>query len=318
MATDLIHGSMVSYQPELRTTTGEYGVLDEEAGPPIQPIMLWPGLNASFGVDVEKTYEEIPHTPAHGDTHILECVRNVMTGEKLAFGLTTYPQKGMDFPLLPFITGAAGGLGDEPDSTSWLKELNGQFSMFTGVMFEDYKAEIPALGAMKETISGFAGHRAAIVEVDPVTTHATENEGAPLTWADIVSIKLGEAGTEDILHCVSDISYGFTSEIDSCVHPESALTTKLHGVRVVARKMFVSLKLKYASQTFIDAVVTPTKQILTLVIKADSPYTEATTLTFGGLYFPKYIAKAESKTLIGDTITSISDQPTFTIATAAI
>ena len=314
MAKDLIHGANVSYLPEDRVVggAGEYGVFPGVEG--VSGVMVWPGINASFSIDVEETYEEIPFIPADG-AHSLECVRNIWTGEELPFSLTAYPQKGMDLPLLQYITGATGGFGDEPDSTSWLKELDSKYSLFTGVMFEDYKAELPAKGAMKETISGFAGHRVAISGTFPALTKATMETATPLTWGDITSIKMGVAESEtDIAHCLSDISFGFTSEIDTCVHPSSALTTKLWGVRVVSRKMFVSLKLKWVDQTFLDIVTGSTKQ--TLILKLKAAGTEITTLTFGGLYFPKYIAKVEPKTLAGDTVTCIVDNPTFTIGTA--
>jgi hypothetical protein len=49
---DIIHGTVVSYQAEGRITGGEYGILDVAGA---KPIMLWPGLNASFGVDVITT-----------------------------------------------------------------------------------------------------------------------------------------------------------------------------------------------------------------------------------------------------------------------
>jgi hypothetical protein len=162
----------------------------------------------------------------------------VKLGEDLPFHLETYPQAGMKFPLLEFITGSATGFGDTPDSTSWLKELAGKFSVFTGVMFEDYKCEIPERGAVKETISGFAGDRAAIAAVSPADTEASEDTSKPRVWNDIVSIRMGgSAGpSESIAHCLSDISFGFTSEIEKKTHPESDLSTKICGVRVVARK----------------------------------------------------------------------------------
>jgi hypothetical protein len=205
MATqDLIHGSAVSYQAEGRANGGEYGVLDVT---PVEtlPIMLWPGLNASFGVDVEELFAEIPHTPAHGEAHILECVRNVKLGEDLPFHLETHPQADMDFPLLKFITGSATGFGDTPDSTSWMRELAGKFSVYTGVMFEDYKCDIPERGAVKETISGFAGDRAAIASSSPAVTEAIEDVSKPRVWDDIVSIRMGgTAGPTDVItHCLS-------------------------------------------------------------------------------------------------------------------
>lgn len=316
MATqDLIHGSVVSYQAEGMTNGGEYGVLDVDAGPPQLPVMKWPGLNTSFSVDVEEEYEEISHTPAHGASNQLESVRNCLLGEKLPFSLEVYPQKTLHWPLLEFITGSTSTLSDTVDSTSWMKELDGKYSVFTGVMFEDYKVEIPAKGSVKETISGFAGHRAAIADTSPAETEATMNTSRPISWNDIVSIRMGDAPspTDTIDHCLSDISFGFTSEIQQRLHPESTLSSKICGVRVAARKMFVSLKLTWADQTFIDLVTGSTKQHLKLVI-GTTP--DATTLEFGGLYWPKYIAKAEAKELVGDTITCITDQHTFTYSTA--
>jgi hypothetical protein len=554
-AQKLIHGSAVSYQAEGRINGGEYGTLDIAGA---KPVMLWSGLNASFGVDVEEPFAEIHYVPAHGNENADECVRNVKLGEDLPFHLETHPQADMDFPLLKFITGSATGFGDKPDSTSWMRELAGKYSVFTGVMFEDYKCEIPERGVVKETISGFAGDRAAIADTSPATTEAIEDTSKPRVWNDIVSIEMGapvglswtlrtsaadndwrsvtygnglfvavattgtgdrvmtspdgitwtlrtsaadndwhgvtygnglfvavahsgtdnrvmtspdgitwtlrtsaadndwrsvtygnglfvavaysgtgnrvmtspdgitwtirtsaadndwlgvtygnglfvavaysgtdnrvmtspdgitwtlrtsaadnswrsvtygnglfvavsSSGTDNrvmtspdgitwtirtsaadndwlsvtysnglfvavsgtgtdnrvmtsptsvttIQHCISDISFGFTNEVEKKTHPESSLTTKICGVRVVARKMFVSLKLTWIDQSFIDIVTGSTKQYLKLVM-GTSPH--KLTIEFGGLYFPKYIAKAEPKEVVGDTITCIVDR----------
>ena len=122
-----------------------------------------------------------------------------------------------------------------------------------------------------------------------------------------------ESSVKAITHCLSDISYGFTSEIKKEIHPESALTTKIKNVRVVSRKMFVSLKLSWVDQTFLDIVAGSTKQNLKLVI-GTTPH--ATTMWFKGLYWDKYIAKADPKELVGDTITCIVDQPDFSYSTS--
>jgi hypothetical protein len=307
---DIPHGGNVSYQRENRNVgDGVYGVIETEAL--VKPAMLWPGLNASFGVEVEETYEEIPYTPAHGSS-ILERVRSVRLGENLPFHLETHPQATMDFPLLEFITGSVTGFGDQPDSMSWMKELDSKYSVFTGVMFEDYKCEIPGIGVVKETISGFAGHRADIELLGPggdaVVSEATENTSNPRVWSDIDTIKLGTNGTEDITECISDISFGFTNEITKRTHPESPLSTKICGIRVVARKMFVSLKLTLVDQTFIDIVTGSAKQKLKIVMGTSTP--NIFTITLGGLYWPKYIAKVEPRELAGDTITCVVDQPT--------
>lgn len=312
MVQDLIHGPIVSYQREDRVVAGgEYGTLLRDGETPSMAIMNWPGLNASFGVDVEAAYTEIPFTPAHAAPNILECVRNVRTGEDLPFHLEAFPQQDMEFPLLEFITGSVTGFGDEPDSTSWMKELDGNYSLFTGVMFEDYKCEIPERGAVKETISGFAGDRADMGAVPENFTEAVVNTSKPWVWNDIDSIRMGIASepTDVITHCLSDISFGFTSEVEKRVHPESALSTKICGVRVVARKMFVSLKLTWIDETFRSIITTPTKQYLKLVMGTGS---HAFTIEFGGLFFPNFSAKAEPKELAGDTITAIVDQPLCT------
>ena len=309
---ELEHGSVVSYQGERRTAAdGSYGVLDEVGA---AAIMLWPGLNTGFGIDVEEPYEEIAYNPVHATTNILELVRNAKVGEDLSFGINVHPQKTGHWPLLQYITGSTSGLGDQPDSTSWLKELNGRYSLFTGIMMEDYKAEIPALGVAKESLTGFAGHRTAVSDSNPATADAEENVSKPITWSDIASIRMGESAspTEVITHCISDISFGFTSEVKKEIHPESGLTTKISGVRVVSRKMFVSLKLTWVDQGFLDIVKGSTKQYLKMVIGATP---DATTMEFGGLYFPKYVSKADPRELVGDTITCIVDQPAFTYST---
>lgn len=312
MVQDLIHGPIVSYQRENRVVgDGEYGTLLRDGEVPSMAIMNWPGLNASFGVDVEAAYAEIPFTPAHAAPNILECVRNVKTGEDLPFHLEAYPQQDMEFPLLEFITGSVTGFGDEPDSTSWMKELDSNYSLFSGVMFEDYKCELPERGALKETISGFAGDRAAMGAVPENFTEAVVNTSKPWVWDDIQTIKLDTHAVPDadILHCVSDISFGFTNTVEKRVHPESTLSTKICGVRVVARKMFVSLKLTWIDENFRSIVTAPTKQYLKLVLGTG---VHALTIEFGGLYFPNFSAKAEAKELAGDTITAIVDQPLCT------
>jgi len=306
MVQDLIHGSAVSYQAEHRTNSGTYGTL-YTTGEPAVSTMIWPGLSSSFSVDVDEQYEEIQFNPAEGETNILECIRNVKLGEELPFELTAYPQVTGGLHLLPFITGSASALGDEPDSTSWLKALAGKYSLFTGVMFEDYKCEIPGIGVAKESISGFAGHRAAVAEASPADNEAAEDTSRPLVWSDISAIYMDDKATPDtvITHCLSDMSFGFTSEISKTVDPTSTLTTKMCGVRVMSRKMFVSLKLTWVDQLFLNNVTTPNKLNLKMVIGA-------ITMQFNGLYWPKYVSKADPKELVGDTITCVVDQPAFT------
>jgi hypothetical protein len=69
--------------------------------------------------------------------------------------------------------------------------------------------------------------------------------------------------------------------------------------------MFVSLKLGWVNQEFLNTVAGSTTVNLKFIL-------DGTVFIFGGLYFPKYVAKADPKELVGDTITSIMDQPSFT------
>lgn len=309
MTEDLIHGSIVSYIPEDMTGVGDYGTLVAT------PTMVWPGLVESFDIGVEETYDETQHLGANADTSLLENVRNTKTSEELPFSAVIYPQKDLDWNLLPFIVGGAAAFSDSVDSTSWVKELNSKFTVFTGIMFESLKIDIPERGKVKQTISGFAGSQVAPSAVDPVTAHASENTTDLLTWADIASIKMDATATPStvISHCIGDISLGFTSEIIKRYHPESALSTKICGVKVVKRTMELSLTLTYVDQTFISLVTGATKQNFLLTI-GTTP--NATTFTCKGLLWPKYIAKAEPNSLIGDTITAVVDQPSFTYATS--
>ena len=529
MTTILIHGSVVSFQPERRTNaTGSYGVIDEVGE---APIMLWPGLNTGFSIDVEESFEEIQHNPAHSEiAHTLEQVRNAKVGEDLAFGITVHPQIDAHWPLLKFATGSAYGLGDQPDSTTWMKQLDGKWSRFTGIMMEDVKVEIPGVGVVKESYSGFAGHRMAIADATPGYTEAIEDLTRALVWNDISAVQMGiigsgawslkttpdvekdlqsicygnglyvafanesaddrimtspdgkvwtiqttpagdqtwqsicygnglfvavagssisntdrvmtspdgitwtlrtsvdkdnawqsithandlfvavsntgtidmvmtsvdaitwtsrvtpagnnawqgitygnglyvavadsgtldrvmtspdgimwtlkvtpagdndwmsiicvnglyvavgETGTEnrvmtslstvvDIPHCVSDMAFGFTNEVVKALDVPIVLTTGIADVRVVSRKMFVSLKLNWISQVFIDIVAAGERIYLKFVIGA-SP--NETTFEFWGLKWPKYIAKAVPTEVIGDTITSIPDLPGFRYST---
>ena len=296
MTVSLIHGTVVSYRAET-----EYGTFA-----PGQ--MLSPGLNTLFSVDVEEAYEEIQYTPANASADILQRVVNVKTGEELPFTLTSHPQKDAGWPLLKYITGDAAGLGDTPDSMTWMKELDTKWSLFPGVMMEDLKVEIPAIGVVKESYSGFAGHRAIITtEAPDGITEAAKNDARALVWSDISAMYMdaNAVPTTEIPHCISDISFGFTNEVAKFVHPASTLSTKIYGVRVVSRKMFVTLKLGWVNQTFLSIVEGSTTQNLKFVL-------DGTTFIFGGLYFPKYVSIASPRELVGDTITSIMNQPTFT------
>ena len=314
--TDLIHGSIVSYQAEDIHGAGTYGTLVTGAS---LPVMVWPGLVESFDVGVEETYDETTHLGAHGDTSRLENIRNVITGEELPFSMSVFPQKTQHWNLIPFIAGGAAGFSDTPDSLSFIKELNSKFTTYTGIMFESYKVDIPERGKIKQTISGFAGHQVAPSVTDPLTagtgTHASELATGQLVWNDVVELKMDANATPStaIDHCIGDISFGFTSEIAKRTHPESALTTKICGVEVMSRKMEVSLTLTYVDQTFLTLVTAGTKQNIKLKI-GTTP--DATTFIFTGLLWPKYIAKAEPNDLIGDTITAVVDQPAFTYSTA--
>lgn len=319
MTEDLIHGSIVSYQAEDFIGSGTYGTIVSAAGPPATPALLWPGLVESFDIGVKENYDETWHLGANGDTSLLENVRNTKVSEDLPFSATIYPQKTQDWNLLPFIVGGAAAFSDSVDSTSWVKELDSKFTVFTGIMFESLKIDIPERGKVKETISGFAGNQVAPSVTDPTTehtgSHATEDTSDLLTWSDIASIKMDATATPSTVidHCIGDISLGFTSEITKRYHPESSLSTRICGVKVVKRTMELSLTLTYVDQTFISLVTGATKQNLLLTI-GTTP--NATTFTCKGLLWPEYIAKAEPNDLIGDTITAVVDQPSFTYVTA--
>ena len=310
--TDLIHGSIVSYQAEDIHGVGTYGTLVTDV---TNPVMVWPGLVESFDIGVEENYDETNYLAAHGDTSRLENTRNVITGEELPFSMSVYPQKTQHWSLLPFITGSASGFSDTPDALSFVKELNTKFTAYTGIMFESYKCDIPERGKIKQTISGFAGHQVAPSAVDPIKTHATELTTDQLVWNGVASLKMDATATPTtaISHCVGDISFGFSSVIAKKTHPESTLTTKICGVEVMSRKMEVSLTLTYVDQTFISLVTAGTKQNVLMTV-GTTP--DATTFIFKGLLWPKYIAKAEPNDLIGDTITAVTDQPAFTYSTA--
>ena len=307
MTEDLIHGSIVSYQAEDFIGVGTYGTFITGVA---LPVMVWPGLTESFSIGVEETYDETHHLGAHGDASLLENIRNTKTGEELPFSTTIYPQKTQNWNLLPFIVGGAAAFSDSVDSTSWVKELDSKFTTFTGIMFESYTIDIPERGKVKQTISGFAGHQTAPSITNPAEatgTEATENTGDVLTWNDISAIFMDDKAIPDtaIGHCIGDISLGFTSTILKRFHPTSTLSTKICGVKVVERKMELSLTLTYENQTFISLVTGGTKQNLLLTI-------DGITFTCKGLLWPKYIADAKPDELIGDTVTAVVDQPTFT------
>ena len=309
MTEDLIHGGIVSYQAENFIDGGSYGTLITGTD---LPVMVWPGLTEAFSVGVEEAYDETHYLGAHGDSSYLENIRNTNTSEELPFSATIYPQKTQNWNLLPFIVGGAAAFSDSVDSTSWLKELDGWFTTFTGIMFESYTIDIPERGKVKQTISGFAGHQTAPSETDPVIggAHATKNTGDLLTWNDISSIKM-DANTPPataIGHCIGDISLGFSSTILKRFHPESGLSTKICGVKVVERKMELSLTLTYENQTFIDLVTGSTKQNVLFIL-------DGITFICKNVIWPKYIASVEPDELIGDTVTAVVDQPSFTYGT---
>jgi hypothetical protein len=155
------------------------------------------------------------------------------------------------------------------------------------------------------------------------TTPAGDNNWRGVVCANGVYVAVGETGTEnrvmasistviDIAHCLSDISYGFTNEVVKAIDTGSALSTKICDVRVVSRKMFVSLKLGWVDQTFLDVVAGTERLYLRMAIGL-SP--NETTFEFWGLKWPKYVAKADPKEVISDTITSIVDRPGFRYST---
>ena len=124
----------------------------------------------------------------------------------------------------------------------------------------------------------------------------------------------GTPPSTEISHCIGDISLGFTSTIAKRYHPESTLSTKMCGVKVLERKMEVSLTFSAeVDQSFSALVTGSTKQTLLITIGVT---THATTFTMGGLIWPKYVAEAKADELIGDTVTAVVDKPTFTYSTA--
>jgi hypothetical protein len=311
MTEDLIHGSIVSFIAEDMVGAGTYGTV------PTTPTMVWPGLTESFNIDINENYDETQHLGAHADTSILENTRNTKLGEELPFSATIYPQKTQDWALLPYIVGGAAAFSDSVDSTAWIKELNSKYTVFSGIMLESLKIDIPEQGKVKQTLSGFAGHQVAPSDTAPTgIVEASENASDLLTWGDIASIKMDATDTPStaIDHCIGDISLGFTSEVVKRFHPESALSTKICGVKMVKRIMEISLTFSaYVDQTFSALVTGGTKQNLLLTI-GTTP--NATTFTCKGLLWPAYVAKAEPNELIGDTVTAVVDQPSFTYVTA--
>lgn len=309
MTEDLIHGSIVSLIAEDMVGVGTYGTC------PATPTMVWPGMTTGFSIPVKYNYDETTHLAAHGATR-LERIRNTKLGEELPFSAEIYPQKTQDCALLKYIVGGAAAYSDSVDSTTWIKELDGDYSVYSGIMLEGYKIDIPEHGLVKQTLSGFAGNQEAPTTAPVGLVEATENVSDILSWEDISSLKMDTTATPStaIDHCIGDISLNFSSVVAKRYHPESTLSTKMCGVKVMARKLELSFTFSaYVDETFLTLVSGGTKQNVLLTIGATP---NATTFTCKGLLWPEYDPTTSPDELIGQTVTALVDQPSFTYVTA--
>jgi len=157
---------------EKRHTTGEFGEF------PANPTMLSIGLISDFTTHTDRKLKGNTYLRTHGNVAALPRLRTLPTGGTVEGSFTYYPQ---DWTLLPLITGSSSTFTSEVDSLSFLRYLDGEYTIISGVMLTGFTQNINKSDFVAIDVTFKAGHISDPTAIDPIGTgaHATEDTADP-------------------------------------------------------------------------------------------------------------------------------------------
>jgi hypothetical protein len=231
--------------PEKRLTTGEYGTF------PTNPTMLPIGLISDFTVHADRKLKSKTYLRAHQDVAELAQLRTLPTGGTVEGSFTYYPQ---NWDLLPLIVGSSSTFTSEVDSLSFLRYLDGEYTIISGVMLTDFTQNIKKSDFVAIDVSFKAGDISDPSGVDPIGTgtHAAEDTADPFLWQDLADLRFGSTNppTEVLTQVLGDIKLSIKNEID--IPPINSSVMFSYGGQPVLKKREVELALDFTWES-VDA-----------------------------------------------------------------
>jgi hypothetical protein len=224
--------------PEKRLTTGEYGTF------PTNPTMLAIGLVRDFTVHADRKLKRKRYLSAYSDATKLGRARTLPTGGTVEGSFTYYPQ---NWDLMPHIVGSSSVFTSEVDSLSFLRYLDGEYTVISGVMLTEFTQDVKKSDFVAIDVSFKAGDISDPSGVDPIGTgiHAVEDTSNPFLWRNLTDIRFGSTNppTEVLTQLLGDIKISIKNEIE--IPPINSSVMFSYGGSPVLKKREVTLALDF-------------------------------------------------------------------------
>ena len=231
--------------PENRLTTGEFGTF------PANPTMLSIGLISNFTVHADRKLKGKTYIRAHEDVAKLTRPRTLPTGGTVEGSFTYYPQ---DWTLIPLIVGSSSTFTSEVDSLSFLRYLDGEYTIISGVMLTSYIKNINKSNFAAIDVTFKAGDISDPSGVDPIGTgtHAAEDTTDPFLWRDLADLRFGSTNppVEALTQILGDVKLSIKNEVD--MPPINSSVMFSYAGQPVMKKREVELSLEFTWES-IDA-----------------------------------------------------------------
>jgi hypothetical protein len=171
-------------------------------------------------------------------------LRTLPTGGTVEGSFTYYPQ---NWDLLSHIVGSSSVFTSEVDSLSFLRYLDGEYSIISGVMLTEFIQNIKKSDYVAIDVNFKAGHITDPSGVDPIGTgsHAVEDTADPFLWRDLADLRFGSTNPpiEELTQVLGDINLSIKNEID--IPPINSSVMFSYGGQPVLRNRKVELALDF-------------------------------------------------------------------------
>ena len=282
----------LEWVPEKRCTTGGFGEF------PTNPTMLSIGLISDFTLHADRKLKGNTYLRAHENVAALPRLRTLPTGGTVEGSFTYYPQ---DWNLLPLIVGSSSTFTSEVDSLSFLRYLDGDYTIISGVMLTSFTQNINKSDFVAIDVTFKAGDISDPTTDDPIGTgaHATEDTSDPFLWQDLADLRFGSTNppVEELTQVLGDVKVSIKNEVDMPPINSSVMFSYAGQPRMNKREVELSIEFTWES---VDA-------FWTIMKNSERQYFSYSlggrTFIIKRLLIPELNLKQNPEDYIGETIT---------------
>jgi hypothetical protein len=187
------------------------------------------------------------------------------------------------------------------DSLSFLRYLDGEYTIISGVMLTEYTMNIPQSDFAEVKVSFKAGDITDPSGVDPIGTgaHATEIVDDPFLWGDLSDLRFGSVNppTELLTQLLGDVKLTIKNEVDIPPINSSVMFSYAGQPVMNTREVEFSLEFTWANiAAFWDIMKNSEQQYFTYSLGGR-------TFIIKRLLVPELNLKQDPEDYIGETIT---------------